>query len=73
MLVLRRKRGESIMIGDDVSVTVVSVRALDRSVELPPLEVELGFAAPKDISIRRLELWMRHLEKRGSPVFDKRG
>jgi carbon storage regulator len=50
MLVLSRKLGERIVIGDGVSVTVVAVGS-DR--------VRLGICAPPATSIHREEVWKR--------------
>ncbi len=50
MLVLSRKKGERIWIGDDVQVVVVDVRG-DR--------VKLGFEAPDDVAIHRQEIGQR--------------
>jgi len=47
MLVLARKLGESIILGDDISIRVISI---DKGV------VKLGIDAPKNISIMRSEL-----------------
>ncbi len=47
MLVLSRKPGESVFIGNNIEVKVVSI-SKDR--------VKLGFEAPKDISLIRGEL-----------------
>ena len=47
MLVLTRKVGEKIWIGEDICLTVVQV---DRG------KVRLGIEAPKDVNIRRAEL-----------------
>ncbi len=47
MLVLSRKRGESIVIGNGITVTVVEVRG-DR--------VRLGFNAPAEVPIHRKEV-----------------
>ncbi len=47
MLVLSRKRGEKIVIGDDITVTVLEVRG-DR--------VKLGFTAPAEVPIHRTEV-----------------
>lgn len=47
MLVLARKLDESIVLGDDITIKVVSI---DKGV------VKLGVDAPKDISIIRSEL-----------------
>lgn len=48
MLVLTRNRDESIMIGDQIVVTVVDVRG-DK--------VRLGITAPRDISVHRQEIY----------------
>ncbi|HMO12626.1 MAG TPA: carbon storage regulator CsrA [Pirellulaceae bacterium] len=48
MLVLSRHRDESIMIGDDVMVTVVDIRG-DK--------VRLGIDAPKEIPVHRQEIY----------------
>lgn len=48
MLVLSRQRDETIMIGDDIEVTVVDIRG-DK--------VRLGFSAPKDKSVHRKEVY----------------
>lgn len=48
MLVLSRQRDESIMIGDDVEITIVDVRG-DK--------VRLGITAPKDIPVHRREIY----------------
>ncbi len=57
MLVLSRKVGESILIGDQVVVTVIASRGD---------EVRLGIAAPKSISILREEMTCSYAE--GAPV-----
>lgn len=48
MLVLSRQRDETIMIGDDITVTVVDIRG-DK--------VRLGITAPKEISVHRKEVY----------------
>ncbi|NMM54310.1 carbon storage regulator CsrA [Paenibacillus aquistagni] len=48
MLVLKRKVGEKIMLGDDIEVVVLAVEG-----EF----VKLGFEAPKHIQIMRKELY----------------
>jgi len=47
MLVLSRKKNQSIVIGDHVTVTVLEVRGN---------QIRLGIEAPKDVVIRRSEL-----------------
>lgn len=48
MLVLSRQRDETIMIGDNIEVTVVDIRG-DK--------VRLGITAPKEISVHRKEVY----------------
>jgi len=48
MLVLSRQRDESIMIGDNVVITIVDVRG-DR--------VRLGIDAPREVSVHRREVY----------------
>jgi carbon storage regulator len=47
MLVLTRKLGEEVVIGDNIRLTVVAIRGS---------HVRLGFTAPAEILIRRSEL-----------------
>lgn len=47
MLVLTRKSGESIVIGDDVVITVLEVRGG---------QVRLGVEAPRDVVVHRSEV-----------------
>lgn len=48
MLVLSRKKDEIVVIGDDVTVRVLEIRG-DK--------VRLGFEAPDDVPVHRLEVW----------------
>lgn len=48
MLVLSRQKDESIIIGDDIEITIVDVRG-DK--------VRLGINAPRDISVHRKEVY----------------
>jgi len=48
MLVLSRKRDESIMIGDDVEITIVDIKGE---------QVKIGVTAPKTVSIHRKEVY----------------
>ena len=48
MLVLSRQKDESIMIGDDVEITIVDIRGN---------KVRLGITAPKTIPVHRREVY----------------
>lgn len=50
MLILTRKIGESLIIGDDVEIIVLSVRGN---------QVKLGVNAPKEIAVHRQEIYER--------------
>jgi carbon storage regulator len=55
MLVLTRKRNESIMIGDDIEVSVLSVAGE---------KVRIGIAAPRDIPVFRKEVYLEIQQQR---------
>jgi carbon storage regulator len=50
VLILTRKVGESIMIGEDVEVKVLGLRAG---------QVKIGIEAPKDLKVHREEIYER--------------
>lgn len=50
MLILTRKTGESLLIGDDIEITVLSVRGG---------QVKLGVKAPKNVAVHREEIYQR--------------
>ncbi|HBO37807.1 MAG TPA: carbon storage regulator [Pasteurellaceae bacterium] len=50
MLILTRKVGESLLIGDDISITILNVRGN---------QVKIGVNAPKDVSVYREEIYQR--------------
>ena len=59
MLVLRRKRGETVRIGHDVEVTVLAIHGSS---------VRLGFRGPPDVPIHREEVRLKI--ERNPPAFE---
>jgi|TARA_R110002126_G_scaffold239409_1_gene382601 carbon storage regulator len=58
MLILTRRIGETLIIGDDVNITVLGVKGN---------QVRLGINAPKDVSVHREEIYLRiQQEKNGT-------
>lgn len=58
MLVLSRQKDESIMIGDDVEITIVDVRG-DK--------VRLGINAPRNIAVHRKEIYLAIQKEKDGP------
>ncbi|HWV83901.1 MAG TPA: carbon storage regulator CsrA [Capillimicrobium sp.] len=56
MLVLTRKSNQSIMIGDDIEVSVLSIMGE---------KVRIGIQAPRDIPVFRREVYLEIQEERG--------
>jgi carbon storage regulator len=50
MLVLTRKPGELLRIGDDVTVKIISIAGN---------QVRIGIEAPHDVAVHRQEIWER--------------
>ena len=50
MLILTRRAGETVMIGSDVTITVLGVKGN---------QVRIGINAPKDVAVHREEIYER--------------
>jgi carbon storage regulator len=50
MLILTRRVGESLMVGDEITVTVLGVKGN---------QIRIGVDAPKDVAVHREEIYQR--------------
>lgn len=56
MLILTRRVGESVIIGDNVDVTVLGVKGN---------QVRIGVKAPKDVTVHREEIYQKLCDEQG--------
>lgn len=61
MLILTRRIGESVVIGDDIKLTVLGVKGS---------QVRLGIDAPKSVSVHREEIYERIQQEDQEPAED---
>ena len=50
MLILTRRAGETVMVGSDITITVLGVKGN---------QVRIGINAPKDVAVHREEIYER--------------
>lgn len=62
MLILTRRVGETLMIGDDIKVTVLGFNGN---------QVRIGIEAPKDVAVHREEIYQRVLAERNNASASK--
>lgn len=61
MLILTRRIGETLMVGEDVTVTVLGVKGN---------QVRIGVNAPKDVAVHREEIYQRIQQEKQSKCAD---
>lgn len=60
MLALTRKKGESIVIGNNIEITILEIRGD---------QIKVGISAPKEVSIYRKEVYLQ-IQEENKAAFD---
>lgn len=63
MLILTRRVGETINVGDDITVTILGVKGN---------QVRVGVGAPRNVAVHREEIYRRIQNERANPVAQQR-